>query len=117
MALKPLSAGELAQTQTLFASFMGHADTRHKTFGQLLAIYRQRSKAISPSEDRDDDLRVERFMDDMASSRWRSDVVIRIGVFDGAVLVIDGIHRGLAYLACIEKGISPDRLPALHVAV
>ncbi len=117
MALKPLSAGELAQTQTLFASFMGHMDTRYKTFGQLLAIYRQRSQAISPAEDSDDDLRVERFMDDMASSRWRSDVVIRIGVFDGAVLVIDGIHRGLAYLACIEKGISPDRLPALHVAV
>ena len=117
MALKPLSAGELAQTQTLFASFMGHMDTRYKTFGQLLAIYRQRSMAISPAEDSDDDLRVERFMRDMASSKWRSDVVIRIGVFDGAVLVIDGIHRGLAYLACIERGISPDRLPALHVAV
>ncbi len=117
MALKPLSAGELAQTQTLFASFMGHMDTRYKTFGQLLAIYRQRSRAMSAEEDRDDDLRVERFIQDMANSRWRNDVVIRIGVFDGAVLVIDGIHRGLAYLACIERGISPDRLPALHVAV
>ena len=117
MALKPLSAGELAQTQTLFASFMGHRDTRHKTFRQLLDIYRQRSRAITPDEDADDDLRVERFIQDMAGSRWRTDVVIRIGVFDGAVLVIDGIHRGIAYLACIERGISPDRLPALHVAV
>ena len=51
----------------------------------------------------------------MASGRWNTDVVMRIGVFDAAVLVIDGIHRGIAYLACIEKGISPDRLPALHV--
>jgi hypothetical protein len=36
-------------------------------------------------------------------------------VFDDTVLVIDGIHRSIAYLACIEEGISPDRLPALHV--
>jgi hypothetical protein len=36
-------------------------------------------------------------------------------VFDGTTLVIDGIHRGIAYLACIEQGISPERLPALHV--
>jgi hypothetical protein len=54
-------------------------------------------------------------MDDMASKRWRTDVVVRIGVFDGSVLVIDGIHRSIAYLACIEEGISPDRLPVLHV--
>jgi hypothetical protein len=53
----------------------------------------------------------------MADRRWRDDVTIRIGEFDGKVLVIDGIHRGLAYLACVESGISPDRLPPLHVAV
>jgi hypothetical protein len=41
--------------------------------------------------------------------------VIRIGVFDDSVLVIDGIHRSIAYLACVEDGITPDRLPALCV--
>ena len=116
MALQPLSAEELADSPTLFASFMGYVDTRHKTFGQLLAIYRERSRSLDPAHDNANDLRVERFIDDMASSRWRSDVVIRIGVFDGVTIVIDGIHRGLAYLACVEKGISPDRLPALHVS-
>jgi len=40
---------------------------------------------------------------------------MRIGVFDGTLLVIDGIHRGIAYLGCIEQGISPDRLPPLHI--
>jgi hypothetical protein len=115
MALKPLSAQELAGTATLFASFMGYVDRTYKTFGQLLAIYRERSKTLHAAEDRANDLRVDRFMDEMASDRWNADVVIRIGVFDGAVLVIDGIHRGIAYLACIEEGISPDRLPALHV--
>ena len=115
MALKPLSASELAQTPTLFASFMGYVDTRYKTLGQLRAIYRERSKALRAAEDRADDLRVDRFIDDMANDRWRSDVVIRIGVFDGTLLVIDGIHRGIAYLACIERGISPERLPALQV--
>ncbi len=106
MALEPLSAEELAETPTLFAGF---------TLGELRAIYRERSKALHTAEDRADDLRVDRFIDDMANNRWSSNVVMRIGVFDGALLVIDGIHRGIAYLACIEEGISPDRLPALHV--
>jgi hypothetical protein len=115
MALQPVTADELADTKTLFASFMGYVDTSYKTFGQLLAIYRERSSALHPAQDRDNDLRVDRFMDDMASARWSDDVVIRIGIFDGATVVIDGIHRGIAYLACVEQGISPDRLPALHV--
>jgi hypothetical protein len=115
MALKPISAKELAETPTLFASFMGYMDRSYKTFGQLLAIYRERSKVLHAAEDRADDLRVDRFIDDMASDRWKADVVMRIGVFDDTSLVIDGIHRGIAYLACIEEGISPDTLPALHV--
>jgi len=117
MALRPISAVELAETPTLFSSFMGHADRAPKTFGQLLSIYRERSRAMRPEEDLADDLRVGRFIDDMADRRWREDVIIRIGEFDGRVLVIDGIHRGLAYLACVEAGISPERLPSLHVAV
>jgi len=112
-----MSAGELAETPTLFSSFMGHAEDRPKTFRQLLSIYRERSRAMRPEEDLADDLRVGRFIDDMADRRWREDVIIRIGEFDGRVLVIDGIHRGLAYLACVEAGISPERLPPLHVAV
>jgi hypothetical protein len=115
MALKPLSAKELADTPTLFASFMGCVDTSYRTLGQLRAIYRERSQALHPAEDHADDLRVERFIDDMASDRWKTDVVVRIGVFDGIALVIDGIHRGIAYLACTEAGLSPDRLPRLRV--
>jgi hypothetical protein len=115
MALKPLSAAELAATPTLFSSFMGYTDTSYKTLGQLRAIYRERSRAMDVAADQDDDLRVDRFVEDMASDRWSSDVVMRIGVFDDTVLVIDGIHRAIAYLACVEDGISPERLPALHV--
>ena len=115
MALEPLSVEELARTPTLFADFMGYKGTNYKTFGQLRAIYRDRSKALRAAEDRANDLRVERFIDDMANSRWTTDVVMRIGVFDGIVLAIDGIHRGIAYLACIERGIGTDRLPALCV--
>lgn len=115
MALKPLSAKELAETPTLFASFMGYRGTSYKTLGQLRTIYRERSKALHTAEDQADDLRVDRFIDDMSSNRWKANVVMRIGVFDGTTLVIDGIHRGIAYLGCIEQGISPDRLPTLHV--
>jgi hypothetical protein len=115
MALVPMSAEELAETPTLFAGFMGYVGTSYKTLGQLRAIYRERSRALPAAEDEADDLRVNRFIDDMASNRWSSSVVMRIGVFDGTLLVIDGIHRGIAYLACIERGINPDRLPPLHV--
>lgn len=114
MALQPLSAQTLADTPTLFESFMGHAGPTYKTVGQLLSIYRQRSEAPL-AQDPADDLRVERFIDDMTSEEWKTDVVIRIGVFDDTVLVIDGIHRGIAYLACVEQGISPSRLPTLQV--
>lgn len=115
MALQSLSARELAGTPTLFASFMGHVGTRYHTVGELLAIYRERSARLRPTEDAADDLRIERFVADMAADSWTCDVVIRIGVFDRIVLVIDGIHRAIAYLACVEQGISPARLPALHV--
>jgi hypothetical protein len=115
MALQPLSATELADTRTLFASFMGYIDHSYKTFGQLLAIYRERSETLHAAADWADDLRVGRFKDDMAGNRWNADVVVRIGVFDDTLLVIDGIHRGIAYLTCITEGISPDRLPALQV--
>src|SRR5438270_3233070 len=115
MALRPLSVEELAGTPTLFASFMGYMGRGYKTFSQLLAVYRERSQTLRAADDSANDLRVERFMDEMASNRWDADVVLRIGVFDGAVLVIDGIHRGLAYLACVEQGLATDRLPALHV--
>jgi hypothetical protein len=115
MALQPLLAEQLAETPTLFGSFMGCMERGYKTVGQLLTIYRERSRALHPARDEANDLRVERFKRDMASDRWKADVVIRIGVFDGTSLVIDGIHRGIAYLACLEEGISPARLPALQV--
>ncbi len=115
MALEPMSVSELAETRTVFASFMGHTDADYQTLGALRAIYRERSGALSAGQDRDDDLRVERFIADMASERWSEDVVMRIGVFDETPMIIDGIHRGIAYLACVDDGIAPERLPALQV--
>ena len=115
MALEPLTLDALADTPTVFASFMGESGARKKTVRELLDIYRERSKSLRAGEDRDDDLRVERFMDDMANERWRDEVIMRIGVFSGKTLVIDGIHRAIAYLACVEQGISSERLPALCV--
>lgn len=115
MAPIPLSARDLAMTPTVFSSFMGCAGPGRRTVGELLGIYRRRSATLDAVEDRDDDLRVNRFARDMASERWRSDLVMRVGVFDGEVLVIDGIHRGIAYLACVEDGVGAERLPALHV--
>lgn len=115
MALTALSPLEMAASPTLFASFMGRGGWRRKTFGALLEIYRERSGGLDPQTDRDDDLRIERFKADMAGGRWRGEVVVRLGVFDGETLVIDGIHRGIAYLACVQDGVRRERLPALCV--
>jgi hypothetical protein len=115
MALRTLSPGELAGTPTVFSSFMGQPGTAFKTVDELLDIYRGRSAALCAAGEQCEHLRVERFMHDMASARWKDGVVMRIGVFDDKVLLIDGIHRAIAYLGCIENGISADRLPLLHV--
>jgi hypothetical protein len=116
MALRQLSACELAGSPTLFASFMGRAGRSYKTIGELLAIYRERSCALAAVDDPADDRRIDRFIEDMTGDRWRDDVTLRLGVFGGSTLVIDGIHRGMAYLACVQDGISPARLPLLHVS-
>jgi hypothetical protein len=115
MALRSLTPQELAETPTLFSSFMGSAGRGYRTVGELLAIYRERRTELQSSDDLDDDLRVDRFRRDMASRRWREEVVMRIGVFGGQTRVIDGTHRGIAYLACLEEGMSTERLPPLHV--
>jgi hypothetical protein len=115
MALRSLSSAELARTPTLFSTFMGHAGSGYKTFAQLLAIYREGRRTLDATADSCNDLRVERFVEDMKASRWEAGLVMRLGVFDGTVLVIDGIHRGIAYLTCVEHGVAPRRLPALSV--
>ncbi len=115
MALQALSPQELADSPTLFASFMGRPGRSHRTVGELAAIYRECSCSLDAAQDPDHDLRVERFKRDMASARWRDSVVIRVGEVAGAVRVIDGIHRAIAYLSCLEDGVRPERLPALHV--
>jgi hypothetical protein len=115
MALVPWSAADLEQAPTLFASFMGEDGDRYRTVDELRAIYHERSLVLAPARDDADDLRVARFAADMAGGRWHQDVVMRIGEFGDDVLVVDGIHRGIAYLSCIDAGVSAARLPALHV--
>lgn len=121
MAIQSLSTSELADTQTVLASFMGETIgsrrtvRSRKTVSELLAIYRERSRTLHPKEDSGDDLRVDRFIEDMTRGEWSTDVVVRVGVIEDTVLVIDGIHRSIAYLACVEEGVDRARLPPLHV--
>lgn len=116
MALRTMTAQELAGTTSVFGSFMGcRAGAGRRTIGELLAIYRERRAEVEAMGDPDDDLRVGRFMRDMADERWREEVVMRIGVFDGEVHVVDGTHRAIAYLGCLQEGVGSEHLPALCV--
>src|SRR5262249_16242516 len=98
MALHLLDPPDLAPPPPVLADFMGRNSARRRTMAERVEVYRQQSPMLSPADDRDDHLRVQRFIEDMAARRWRAGVVVRIGVFDGTVLIIDGIHRGVAYL-------------------
>jgi hypothetical protein len=115
MALQALAPSELGGTRTVFSSFMGQHGAGFKTVAELVGIYRERSPALWTAGEPSEHLRVERFMRDMASASWQDGVVVRVGVYDDAVLLIDGIHRSIAYLRCIQRGIGADRLPALQV--
>jgi hypothetical protein len=51
----------------------------------------------------------------MREGKWHEDIVILLGIWEGRVLVRDGIHRGVAYLDCMDNGISPQDLPYLYL--
>ena len=69
MPLEALSPAALEGSATLFASFMGDDSESRRTVGQLRAIYEERSGALHPARDCDDNLRVGRFAADMAQGR------------------------------------------------
>ena len=64
---------------------MGHAGTSYQTFGELRAIYRERSKALHVAEDQADDLRVDRFIDDIGAAAGNAGAGAAIGAGTGLV--------------------------------
>jgi hypothetical protein len=115
MARIPLTPAGLAQTTTLITGFMCDPSKSFKTYEQLLAIY-HRCKEGWASHDASNDLRIANFISDLHDCQWREDdIIITLGVFQGRIVAVDGIHRGVAYLDCIRSGTSIKDLPPLYL--
>jgi hypothetical protein len=104
-----LDPDALGRTKTFIRAFMLDESSDQKTFAQLRVIYELDRYQIQ--SDPSDDLRIGRFVKDMADGRWREDIVILRK--DG--LVVDGVHRGVAFLQCVADGVEIARLPKIVV--
>jgi hypothetical protein len=110
-----LSPEDLGQLLTLITNFMCcDPSTSYKTYDELLAIYHS-CKDAWPQDHESKDLRITDFINDMKAGKWRDPIVIILGVYQGRVLVMNGVHRGVAYLDCFKEGMSPQELPLLFL--
>jgi hypothetical protein len=115
MSVVSLEPADLGRLLTFITGFMCDGSTSYKTYHELLAIYHSCKDTVTPQADKSNDLRITDFITDMKNSAWRDEIVVVLGVWEGRVLVRDGIHRGIAYLACLTDGISVQDLPALFL--
>ena len=108
-----LGAAGLAQMRTLITSFMCDSSTNSKTYAELVAIFKKCRPKFTPANDPSNDLRILQFQEDMQNGAWTGDILITADIHSD--IVTDGIHRGVAYLRCIENGVSETKLPAVVV--
>ena len=103
-----ISSEELKNLNTLIKEFMLDRSGYEKTFSELLKIFNESKDQIK--DDNSDDLRILNFYNDMKNKKWTGDMLIQV---DENKKVLDGIHRGVAYLKCIEEGVSEKDLPKI----
>ncbi len=115
MTLVSLAPDDLGDLVTLITGFMCDRSAPNKTYKQLLETYRA-CKDTWGSHDTSNDLRITGYIEDMMDGTWRDvNIVIALGIWQGRVVVVDGIHRGVAYLDCLSKGTTPQNLPPLYL--
>ena len=113
MPVKLVTPKELAGTLTLIKEFMLERSKFKKTYSDLVAIFDKSEPEFTknPELDKSRDLRVLRYYSDMREGRWKGNIYVPFhnGEAEGA------IHRGIAYLKCINDGVSPSDLPRLFL--
>ena len=103
--MKQINAQQLAETKTFITTFMLDRSSNLKTFGELTDIFE--TSYTQMSADPSSDLRILKFSDDMERGNWTDDIVVTIrnGLAKAA------IHRGIAFLRCVRKGVQEKNLP------
>jgi hypothetical protein len=111
--LTPIVPEVLAVSPTMMSGFMGGASTHFETFAELVAIFERRQDSIRDRGDPSKDLKVLCYEAAMIAGEWRGAIVFRR---DSEGLICDGIHRGIAYLRCVDAGAELRKLPELLLA-
>ena len=98
--------------KAVITNFMLETSENLKTFSELVAIFETSYQRIV--DDRSNDLRIVRFTEDMANGNWNRGVIIQ----SQNGIAIDGVHRGIAYLRCVNlKKIPENNLPCIYLCL
>ncbi len=109
--MKVLNANDLRGYRTLITNFMCDGTANMKTYANLATIFEKCHKHFT--NDPSNDLRILEFEKAMKAGAWTEDIVL---TQDSATqIVTDGIHRGIAYLRCVNAGLDEKSLPRLVV--
>ncbi len=107
-----ISEQELPNLLTLITAFMLDRSSDFKSFGELVEIF-ERSYKDSNFKDESNDLRILDYERNMAGGKWTEPIVL---LRDRNTNIIrDGIHRGVAYLRCLNKKIDKKLLPDIYI--
>jgi hypothetical protein len=112
MNCKIIAADDLKNMNTLIREFMIDRSTSEKTFAELLEIFNTACDRMTPTQDKSNDFRILCLADAMKKGNWIGDITISV---DATLKVLDGIHRGIAYLRCVQAGIQEAHLPKLII--
>jgi len=111
--LTPTVPEMLAVSETIMTGFMCEPTKTFKAFAELVEIFARDQAAVARKGDPSNDLRVIAFASAMMAGRWERPTVLRRDA-DGRIG--DGVHRGIAYLRCIDDRAEPSQLPQLLLA-
>ncbi len=111
--MKVINAQDFRDYETLITSFMCDSSTNMKTYSDLVVIFEKCYKKFTGKSDGSNDLRILDFETSMKEKTWDGDIVLTQD--SSTSLITDGIHRGIAYLRCLDSGFSEQSLPRLVI--
>ena len=104
-----ITPNEIKKMETCITTFMTDRNEKPKKIGELLEIFNNCHKDYSP--DHSNDLRIIKYTEDMSNDNWTGNIILT----SQNRKITDGIHRGIAWLRCIDGGINKDKLPKLII--
>jgi hypothetical protein len=107
MAPKQITHTELRTCRTLITNFMCDKSSTMKSYAELVNIFDNCYESFE--NDPSNDLRILEFEAAMRTNSWAVDVVLTQD--KETQIITDGIHRGIAYLRCVNSGVDTESLP------